>query len=115
MKCGIDIVDVKRFENLSQHFKERIFTAEEIEYCEGKVNPSESFAGIFAAKEAFFKAIGTGILNGIAFHEISVCHNTNGRPFFKLSQHVGINADKVDLSISHTADKAVAMCVISER
>ena len=113
MKCGIDVVDIKRFENPSQHFLQRVFTAEEIGYALSKGIPSQTFAGIFAAKEAFLKAVGVGIFGGIAFTDITVSHNINGRPFLILSDTVGISSDCVDISISHTDETAVAMCVIA--
>jgi len=112
MKCGIDIVDIKRFENPSQHFLQRVFTAEEIDYALSKGRASQTFAGIFAAKEAFLKTVGTGIFGGIALTDITVSHNVNGRPFLILSDKIGINSDCVDISISHTDQTAVAMCII---
>ncbi|MBX9704090.1 MAG: 4'-phosphopantetheinyl transferase superfamily protein, partial [Silvanigrellaceae bacterium] len=63
IQIGTDIVSVRIFEKslLSEKFIERVFHAEEIKYCNEKVNKLPSFAARFAAKEAFAKALGTGL------------------------------------------------------
>lgn len=78
---------------------QRVFTEGEREYCK----KAESFAGIFAAKEAYFKALGTGIK--MPFTQLEVLHNASGKPYFN-----GI--DHCDLSISHDGDYAVATVII---
>ena len=70
---GTDIVDISRIKkifNRNNKFKKRIFSAEEIKYCETKSNKISSYSKRFAAKEAFVKALGTGISQGISFNEI---------------------------------------------
>ena len=66
---GTDIVNVKRMEksmrNKKNFFKNKIFSKKEILYCEGKKNSSAFYAKRFAAKEAFSKALGTGIIKGV--------------------------------------------------
>lgn len=72
---GIDIIEVERVKNQiskSNGFREKIFTEREIEYCESKKNKAQHYAARFAAKEAFFKAIGTGWRNGMAFNAIII-------------------------------------------
>ena len=66
---GIDIAEVDRIaaciERFGRRFLERVFTADEIRYCESKANKAERYAGRFAAKEAGMKAIGTGWSRGV--------------------------------------------------
>ena len=66
-------------------FKKRIFSKNEIIYCEGKKNPSTFYAKRFAAKEALSKALGTGIRKGINFKNIEISNNKFGKPSIKLS------------------------------
>src|SRR5947208_5090148 len=80
---GIDIADVERVAQRIEKengFKEMIFSVDEISYCESKANKFEHYAARFAAKEAFFKAIGTGWANGTAFNEVEVVNDANGKP-----------------------------------
>ena len=84
---GKDIVNVKRMQKILKHnrrFKKRIFSSNEINYCEKKSNPSSFFAKRFAAKEALSKAIGTGIRKGINFKDIEIINNNYGKPTIKL-------------------------------
>ena len=84
---GTDIVNIKRMQKTLKHndrFKKRIFSKNEINYCEKKNNPSSFYAKRFAAKEALSKAIGTGIRNGINFKDIDVINNNYGKPTIKL-------------------------------
>ena len=73
---GIDIAEVERIahsiERFGRRFLERVFTPEEIRYCESKANKAERYAGRFAAKEAAMKAIGTGWNRGVTWHDIEV-------------------------------------------
>ena len=86
---GTDIVNIKRMEKLlkrnSDSFKKRIFSKNEIIYCERKKNPSTFYAKRFAAKEALSKALGTGIRKGINFKNIEISNNNFGKPSIKLS------------------------------
>ena len=85
---GTDIVNIKRMQKLlksnSNNFKNRIFSKNEIIYCEKKRNPSSFYAKRFAAKEALSKALGTGIRKGINFKDIEVINNNFGKPNIKL-------------------------------
>ena len=86
---GTDIVNIKRMEKLlkrnSATFKKKIFSKNEIIYCERKKNPSTFYAKRFAAKEALSKALGTGIRKGINFKNIEISNNNFGKPSIKLS------------------------------
>ncbi len=101
MNIGIDIVDCDRVLNL---INEKIFSKNEIEYIHKKNNSLQTIAGIFAAKEAYFKAKGTGILRS-KLPEIEVLHHKGGQPYYAHDEHA-------TLSISHTATTAVAVCII---
>ena len=81
---GTDIVNIKRMENsIKKHgfnFKKKIFSRKEIIYCEKKRNSSAFYAKRFAAKEAFSKALGTGIRKGISLKNIEISNNPQGKP-----------------------------------
>ena len=86
---GTDIVNIKRMEKTLRRngdaFKKRIFSKDEIIYCERKKNPFTFYAKRFAAKEALSKALGTGIRKGINFKNIEISNNKFGKPSIKLS------------------------------
>ena len=80
---GIDIIEVGRIAEKIERdngFRELVFSPNEIAYCESKANKHEHYAARFAAKEAFFKALGTGWLNGTAFNEVEIRNNEQGKP-----------------------------------
>jgi len=85
---GTDIVNIKRMKKLlninKNSFKKRIFSKNEIIYCEKKKNPSSFFAKRFAAKEALSKALGTGIRKGINFKDIEIVNDNYGKPTIRL-------------------------------
>ena len=85
---GTDIVNINRMDKSlkknGEVLKNRIFSRNEINYCETKSNPSKFFAKRFAAKEAFSKALGTGIRKGINFKDIEIFNDSFGKPFIKL-------------------------------
>jgi len=118
---GIDLIEVSRVEKRifgKTRFKEKVFSPEEIEYCDSfKKGRGERYAARYAAKEAFFKAIGTGYRGGIAFHEISVRNDELGKPRIFLSGKALEFAEKeslseIHLSISHLKEIACAIVVI---
>ncbi len=100
-RIGTDIVKISRIEKSikSNVFLHRVFTDKEREYCK----KAESFAGIFAVKEAYFKAVGTGINKPLA--DIEVLHNDMGKPYIN-----GI--ENCDVSISHDGEYAIAAVII---
>lgn len=120
MAHGIDLVECSRIEDLlSRHgerFTHRVFTPAEQEYAGSAVNRTERLAGRFAAKEAVMKLIGTGWRGGIAWTDIEVVNDVMGRPRVNLSGEVERIArqqgvDQVSLSITHTANLAIASAV----
>lgn len=120
---GIDIVEVYRIREALERtprFIERVFTEAEIEYCRAKgVKQFESFAGRYAAKEAMFKALGTGWRGELAWNDIEILPNELGSPILKYSGEVAIQmaslgCKDVHLSISHTENYAVAQIIIEK-
>ncbi|MDR1890572.1 MAG: holo-ACP synthase [Puniceicoccales bacterium] len=121
ISLGTDIVDVERIDRLIQKygdiFLSRIFDAIEITYCQQTAKPANSFAARFAAKEAFAKALGTGIGKNIGWKDISVGKKSSGEPYIILSENgkdkiknLGFSAMKV--SISHTKTLAQAVVIL---
>ena len=85
---GTDIVNIKRIDySLKKHglnFKNRIFSKKEISYCDKKKNSGAFYAKRFAAKEAFSKALGTGIRKGVNLKNIEISNNVQGKPLISL-------------------------------
>lgn len=118
IRTGIDIIEVDRvkdnIDKYGEKFLNRVFTQKEIEYCESRgAHKFESYAGRFAAKEAIFKAVSDLLDNKfeIEWKDIEVFNDKNGRPYAKL-QFVKIDDIKMDISISHIKDVAVASVVV---
>lgn len=118
---GIDIVEVERIreaiEKYRDRFRDKIFTEEEIMYSmEFKGKEYVHLAARFAVKEAFSKAIGTGITQGFRFREISVRNLPSGEPILILSGNMREKYGKYQfhISISHTDSNAVAVVVMEE-
>ena len=115
---GVDIVKVQRFNSWIQNRKlvERFFSAEEVKILDSKVGVAQSLAARFAAKEAFGKALGTGIFC-ITLKNIQVTNNHNGKPFMTLygdalDAFKKTGASQIHLSLTHESDNAIAMVVI---
>jgi len=83
---GSDIVDISRIKKSfkNKNFKNKIFSKHEIKKTETKNNKISWYAKRFAAKEAFSKALGTGMSNGISFKDISVNNDKKGKPHIVL-------------------------------
>ena len=119
---GTDIVSVDRIKKLLKNnkFLNRLFCEEEMVKCSKLINPNNCYAKRFAAKEAFSKALGTGISNGINFNEIIVMNKKNGKPFIKLKgktlkivKKKFKNNINIALSISDEKKYAVAFVTIT--
>ncbi len=119
---GIDIAETARLgEALDRHgerFSRRIYTPQEIAYCERFKNKAERYAARFAAKEAAFKALGTGWREGIRWLDVEVTHQPSGKPELVLTgrakevaEQMGVS--RTEVSISH-ADHYVVAQVIFE-
>lgn len=101
-------------------FAERVFTPAERDYCDTKgAAAAQSYAGRFAAKEAFLKAIKTGWRGKITWHDIEILNDADGVPSLNINGEAArILADRgaviVHLSISHTAEHAVAQVILEK-
>ncbi len=117
---GIDLVKVERIrqalERFPKRFRARVFTAREVEFCERVAHRHLSYAGRFAAKEAFAKALGTGLRGAINWNEIEIRDNERTRPTVAVSGRAArlLGTRKTHLSITHLDDYAAAVVVIEE-
>jgi len=119
---GIDLVEVDRIaEKIAKGngFRELVFSANEIAYCESKTHKYEHYAGRFAAKEAFFKALGTGWLNGTSFNEVEVVNNNQGKPEIILSGSTKTTIDalggfNIMVSLTHVKSAASAVVILEK-
>ena len=119
---GIDLIEVPRVEKLARKedkFLKKIFTQTEIDYCRKFKNGSQNFAGRFAVKEAFSKAMGTGLSNGIKFNEIETVNDDLGKPEIVLygsTKEILKERDLkcVHVSIAHLKDYATAIVIIEK-
>ena len=114
---GIDIVNIGRIDSMMARwgnlFLGRVFTEREIVWCQQRARPSECFAIRFAAKEAFLKAIGRGLRNGIQWTDIEVENDPLGKPLFSFHRKAKEvletqRVKKALLTLSHERFYAVA-------
>ena len=120
---GTDIVNVDRIKNSlkNKNFIKRIFNEKEILKCKKTNNSINCYAKRFAAKEAFSKALGTGISNGINFNEIVILNKKSGKPYIKivgqtkkiLDRKFKKKKSKISLSLSDEKKYAVAFVALS--
>jgi holo-[acyl-carrier protein] synthase len=117
---GIDVAEVKRIraviESQGQRFLRRVFTLEEVAYCEKFKNKYERYAGRFAAKEAAMKALGTGWSRGVRWVDVEVVRTRGGRPILELKGEARKVADRlgvknIALSMTHTVEQAIAQVI----
>jgi holo-[acyl-carrier protein] synthase len=117
---GTDITECLRIARMIERhgelFIHRVYTAEEIQYCQSRKQATQHFTGRWAAKEAVLKALGTGWIRGISWRDIEVLNEPGGRPLVllrdgarKIAQSLGIQ--KVLVSISHCRTHATAYAV----
>ena len=118
---GNDILEVGRIQReLDQpgaSFRERLFSPDEIAYCEAKRYPAQHYAARFAAKEAFLKALSTGLRDGLSWKDVEVRNGAAGEPelilsgqALELAKRYGI--ERTFLSLSHTSSLAMASVVL---
>ena len=117
ISIGVDIVEVYRIaETMTRtpRFTERVFTKSERAYCDAKgAAAAQSYAGRFAAKEAFLKALQTGWRGKITWHDIEILSDDQGVPSLNISGEARRLVEdrgvaQMHLSISHTTEHAVA-------
>jgi len=122
---GVDICEVDRIEKamMSSHgnrFKKRVYTRLEIAYVESKANKWERYAARFAAKEAGMKALGTGWSGGLGWQDLEVSNLPSGRPTLRLYRKAAERAERmgvvnIALSMTHTAQQAMAIVILESR
>jgi holo-[acyl-carrier protein] synthase len=117
---GVDILETLRIqqaiERHGERFLGRIYTPGERAYCEKFKNRAERYAARFAAKEAAFKALGTGWRRGVRWQEVEVIHLPSGKPELRLSGRTGelaqqLRVTRISVSLSHADHYAVAQVI----
>jgi holo-[acyl-carrier protein] synthase len=118
---GLDLVDVARIEDsltrFGERFQKRVFTDLERAYCTSLPHPPLHFAARFAAKEAFLKALGTGLSSAISWKDVGIENLSSGKPELRvigraleLANERGI--EQMHVSLSHTQGHAAAVVVL---
>lgn len=119
---GVDIIEITRvaelIKNYPDHAVYKLFTDQEIEYCESQKHKYNSYSARFAAKEAMMKALGRGLRSGVCWKDIEISHSSYGEPVIKLYGKAleiadSINAKNIEVSLSHSKTMAIAMVVLS--
>jgi holo-[acyl-carrier protein] synthase len=121
---GIDLVENDRLARIiakwGSKFLQRIFSDEEINYCEKHAQASINYGARFAAKESFVKALGIGLGMGVKLKEIEIVNDTKGKPDLVLwgeakAQIEKRNIVKVHLSLTHTRSYASAIVLLEKK
>ncbi len=121
---GIDIVSISRFERLIERYGSRflvkVFTDRERKEGERKAVRAPFFAARFAAREAFYKALGTGWGRGLPLKEVSVASDESGRPSLTIGERMQTelaqrNIADCHVSLTHDGDSAVAVVILEAR
>lgn len=117
---GTDIIEVERIRKHIEAgfgFREKVFTEKEITYCEARTNKAQNYAARFSAKEAFLKAVGTGLRQGLAFTDIEVVNDELGKPemvlygqALELTNRMGIT--NLQISMTHLRDWVNAIVIL---
>ncbi len=117
---GTDIIEVARVRQalMSEALKERVFSKREIDYCSPD-KTGQSFAARGAAKEAFFKAMGTGWRDKMHLHEVEILNDELGKPYIELSGETQSVFQekcngKIYVTLSHIKEHAVAFVIIEK-
>ena len=120
---GTDIIEIERVRRAvaGEHFKDKVFTTKEqnyCDYCESRgAQSAASYAARFAAKEAFFKSLGTGIFTSLT--EVEILNDELGKPQIFLYGKAktffeNLRAEKIFVSLSHCKDYATAFVIIGD-
>ena len=119
---GTDIIEVDRIAqriNSNNGFTQLVFTSAEMAYCEKQADSYQHYAARFAAKEAFFKALGTGWIDGTAFNEVEIVHDAQGAPQIQLHGETAqtlaaLHIRRILVSLSHIKTMATAVVIIEK-
>ncbi len=117
---GTDIVEIARIGRSLRRqpaFAEAVFSAEERRYCDAQARPDQHYAARFAAKEAFLKAVGRGVLDGVALDEIEVTRAPDAPPALRLGPSAAAalaaaGGREALVSLSHDGGVALAFVVV---
>lgn len=118
---GIDLVKITRIEQAikrqGKRFLDKVFSRSEQDYCDSKRMKFEHYAARFAAKEAFVKALKIKPKNKLIPRDIEIEHESTGKPYIKLNPKIRkitalADGDRIELSLAHEREYAVAMIVI---
>ena len=119
IKCGTDIIAINRIkesiQSLGEKFLNKVFTPNEIQYCESKkAQKYQHYAARFAAKEAVFKAISESLEDkfSLSWNDYEILNDENGRPNVKITGIDLAEIENIDLSISHCKQYAAATAVV---
>ena len=117
---GTDITECLRIARMIERhgelFIDRIYTPEEIKYCQSRKQATQHFAGRWAAKEAILKALGTGWQRGISWRDIEIRNEPGGKPIVAVRGGVKdvveeLGIAEIQISISHCRSHATALAV----
>lgn len=120
---GIDLIEIERFRKICERtpsFTSKMFSAQEIKYCESKSDPVPHFAARFAAKEAALKALGCGFSAGVGYRDLEVKIDDKGAPRLNLYNKAAeiaeeLNVNDIAISISHTANDAICCAIALQK
>lgn len=119
LRSGVDIIKNNRIQFLldkyEEKFLERLFTPSEKDYIMNRNKDFKTVAGMFAAKEAISKVVGTGI-GKLSWKDIEILHSASGRPYVHLSNNLqgilkDLNLKEIDISISHEEEFSIAFAI----
>ena len=119
VRIGNDIIEIERIEKaiLREGFKNKVYTQKELKNIEKRGNRVETYAGIFSAKEAISKAIGTGVRE-FSLTDLEILNDDLGKPYVVVSEKLDkiLKTKKedyqIEISISHSKKYAIAMAII---
>lgn len=118
---GVDLLEIARMAQAVQRsgprLIERLYTEDEQAYCRQQHPPYACYAARFAAKEAFLKALGTGLRKHMRWRDIEVCRDALGKPSLRLygtlhARCVALGVQHIHLSLSHSATCAIAQVIL---
>lgn len=116
---GIDIIEIDRvkesIDRFGDHFLNKIYTPNELEYCLSKHNKYQHFAARFAAKEAIYKALSSEWGREISWQDIDIMNEPNGLPIVKFSGNLAefVNDNKdIKISMSHSDNYVACVAIV---
>lgn len=120
---GLDNVQTKRMQEVllkwADRVEDRVFTEEELAYSRTKGEPHFHLAARFAGKEAFFKALGKGLSEGMSWTNVNILNDELGKPYITLRGRARELADSMEvkvihLSLTHTDESAIAVVILEK-